>query len=197
MDNDDKIEETEVSEKSAKKGILASLRQVRFALATTIVLLSLMTISAVFVIRVWSKTETSCYEDLAMETEDAIDYLEANLRSDRTMLRVIAGLIGNADDIDSIEVGGYLANYDVNSLITQAGILLPDDELMSTKGRRSRVSSTLNFEHESLLGEHISMHAGGLDVLGGLLNGIERGIRAVYLVVELAFLAVIIVDVAP
>ena len=156
MDNDDKIEETEVSEKSAKKGILASLRQVRFALATTIVLLSLMTISAVFVVRVWSKTETSCYEDLAMETEDAIDYLEANLRSDRTMLRVIAGLIGNADDIDSIEVGGYLANYDVNSLITQAGILLPGDELMSTKGRRSRVSSTLNFEHESLLGEHIS-----------------------------------------
>ena len=94
----------EIKEEMQQNGLLTP-RQIRYAVVTGLLLLVLLGLAAAFVFRVYKMTESSCYDDLVIETEDAIDSLEANFRSDRTMLRVIAGLIGNADDIDSIEVG--------------------------------------------------------------------------------------------
>lgn len=131
-------------------------RQLRFAVATVIVLLSILGLSAAFVARVYFMTESACYEDLAVETEDAIAELEANLRSDRTMLRVMAGHIGTADDMDSIEVSGHLSNYDVNNLITQSGILLPGNVIISPGGRRSNAEGVLDYAQLEARGEHIS-----------------------------------------
>ena len=127
-----------------REGVLTP-RQQRYAIVTGILILVLLSIAAAFVYRVYLKTESSCYADLAVQTENAIDGLEANLRSDRTMLRVIAGLIGNAEDIDSIEVSGYLANYDINSMITQIGVLLPEDRVVLSKGQRSNFEGKLDF----------------------------------------------------
>ena len=131
-------------------------RQLRFAVATAIVLLSILGLSAAFVAHLYLMTESTCYEDLAVETEDAIDELEANIRSDRTLLRVIAGHIGTADDMDSIEVSGHLSNYDVNSLITQIGILLPGNVMISPGGHRSNLEGMPDYERLEILGEHIS-----------------------------------------
>ena len=141
--------------KEKKKGFHIP-RHWRYTIATAVILLSLLGLSAAFVLRVYFTTESACYDDLSTETEDAISSLEANMRSDRTMLRVIAGMIGNADDIDSIEVNGYLTNYDYNNLITQIGILLPDDEQMTSRGLRSNLKGTLSFSKESVQGEHIN-----------------------------------------
>ena len=143
--------------KPKKKGIAALFaRPMRYAVATAAVLLTLLVLSAGFVLHVYFMTESSCYEKLSTETEDALVRLESNLRSDRTMLRVIAGLIGNVDDINSIEVGGYLTNYDFNSLITQIAVLLPDDDILLSKGRRSNTDETLQFAVEFPRDEHIS-----------------------------------------
>ncbi|MBR3517710.1 MAG: hypothetical protein IKO10_15525 [Lachnospiraceae bacterium] len=68
--------------------------------------------SAFFVLRMYFITEDNCYGDLKIETEEAIAEMEANIRNDRNMLRVLSGLIANTGDMDSIEVGGYLANYE-------------------------------------------------------------------------------------
>ncbi len=142
-------------DKNSLKSLLSS-RQLHGVIATALLLICLLGISAAFVLRVYISTESSCYEQLVSETEGAVNALESNLRSDRMTLRVIAGLIGSASDIDSLEVGGYLSNYDVNSLITQIGILLPEDELMSSKSRRGIQHGELSFEEESHRGEHIS-----------------------------------------
>ena len=138
------------------KRMAIKYRQFRYAIATTIVLLCLLGVSTAFVIRTYLMTESSCFNTLAVETEDAITELESNLRSDRTMLRVIAGMVGNAGDIDSLEVSGYLTNYDYNSLITQIGVLLPDNKLMMSKGYRNNIDGSLNFDSEVRLGEHIT-----------------------------------------
>ena len=138
-----------------KKGNFKA-RQFRYVIATAIVLIALLGFSVAVVLRLYFMTESSCYDKLSVETENSITQLESNFRSDRTMLRVIAGMIGSAGDIDSLEVSGYLNNYDYNSLITQIGVLLPDDKLMSSKGFRSNVDGTLVFENESKLGEHIN-----------------------------------------
>ena len=139
-----------------KRNIFLTRRQIRYAVVTTVVLLMLLGLATAFVLRVYFMTESSCYDDLAVETEDCIADLEANLRSDRMTLRVIAGLISNADDIDSIEVSGYLANYDINSLITQIGILLPEDQFILSNGKHSKVNGSVSFNYESALREHIS-----------------------------------------
>ena len=139
-----------------EKKSLFKQRPLRYAIATTLALLSILSISVAFVVRIYFTTETSCYEDLQVETENAINDLETNFRNDRIMLRVIAGMIGNAGDVDSIEVGGFLTNYDYNSLITQIGILLPEDKLITSKGYRSNYDSELSFKAESVKGEHLS-----------------------------------------
>ena len=143
------MKEKKMTSKGKKKIFFAS-HQLRYIIATTIVLLSLFGFSTAFILRVYFMTESACYEQLAVETENAIVGLETNLRSDRTMLRVIAGLIGNANDIESLEVSGYLSNYDVNSLITQIGILLPENELLFAKGHQNNSDETLNFDLESI-----------------------------------------------
>ncbi len=148
--------EMEDSNEKKKQNRFLTTRQIRYAAATAIVLLSLLGLSAAFVIRVYFMTESSCYEDLAVTTEDAITDLETKFRSDRTTLRVMAGLIGNADDIASLEVSGYLTNYDINSMITQIGMLLPGDVLVNSKGRRTKTDGEISFEAESKQGEHIS-----------------------------------------
>ncbi len=150
-----KKNDEEIREEKKLSGLF-SARQMRYAAATTLVLLSLLGLSIAFVLRVYFMTESACYDDLAIETENAIADLEENFRSDRTMLRVIAGLIGNTNDIYSLEVNGYLANYDVNSMITQTGILLPENEMITSKGRQTNADGLLSFEQESTQGEHIS-----------------------------------------
>ena len=154
-ENKRKGKKTATEDNTDKKDRTVS-RHLRFALATAVVLLSILGISAAFMTRVYLNTESACYEDLAVETEDAIAELEANIRSDRTMLRIIAGHIGSADDLDSIEVSGHLSNYDVNSLITQSGILLPENVIVSPGGRRSNAEGVLDYAQLEARGEHIS-----------------------------------------
>ena len=49
--------------------------------------------------------------------------------------------------------------------------------------------------HADLLEFDIVLHAGGLDILGGLLDGIERGVGTIDAMGELAFLRIIIIDI--
>ena len=146
-----------------KKTSVFSSRPVRYGLATAAVIITLLVISTLFILRIYFRTETECYDHLLVETEEAINGLESNLRSDRMTLRIIAGLIGNAGDMNSLEVGGYLSTYDLNSLITLIGVLLPDDECLQGNGHKASVSGELSFEYESVLGEHLSeLEPGGV-----------------------------------
>lgn len=148
------VEIKEPKNKHGHTGVFSS-RQIQYALVTALLIICLIGIAAVFVVRVYLLTETSCYDDLAVETQDSIDVLESNLRNDRMMLRVIAGFIGNSSDIDSIEVGGYLTNYDYNSLITQICVLKPDSSIRTSRGRQNYAKWALDFDEELALGEHI------------------------------------------
>ncbi len=153
--NEPTRDENENLSKQKKKSVFSSM-PVRYGLAAALVVLSLLVISSMIIVQLYFHTETECYEKLVVETEKAIDGLESNFRSDRMTLRIIAGLIGNAGDMNSLEVGGYLSTYDLNSLITQIGILLPEDECLTGNGHKASVSGELSFDRESLLGEHLS-----------------------------------------
>ena len=51
--------------------------------------------------------------------------------------------------------------------------------------------------HTYLSELHVTLHSGGLDVLGGLSDGIERGVGTVYPVRESPLLAVVVINPVP
>ena len=130
-------------------------RQIRYLLATIVVLMSLVVLVLVFAFWMYKITENSCYVDLKSETETAISTLETSLRNDRRMLRVIAGQIRNEEELESLETSGYLSNYDINNQVTQIYMLLPDNELIASKGRRPNPDGELDFKSEEALKDHI------------------------------------------
>lgn len=154
--SEDKDTKNESNSDIKKKTGFVTNRPMRYAVATAVVLVSLLILSLTFVYRVYLMTESSCFDDLAVETENAITEFESNLRSDRMTLRVLAGLMGNAGDLDSLEVSGYLSYYEINSMVTRIGVLLPENTIISSKGRRSNDDNSMDFKQISLQGEHIS-----------------------------------------
>ncbi|WP_049962814.1 diguanylate cyclase [Ruminococcus sp. HUN007] len=142
-------------EKRSLKSILLP-RQFSYLIGTATVLASLLVLSLWFAYWMYSVTQRSCYDDLKLETRDAVSALESNLRNDRRMLRVIAGLIKDSEDMESLDLNGYLSNYDINSQVTQIYMLLPGDELISSKGRRNNIDKELDFEKQVNLKDHIS-----------------------------------------
>ena len=143
-------------ETERKKRINLSTSQIRFAVATALVVVAMVVMSVGFILRVYFMTESKCYEDLHAGTEKAIAELESTYRNNRTVLRIIAGNIAQEDDLESLKVISYLSTYDVNSLISQAGILLPDNQVIQAQGRKVNMNGMLDFAEETARNEHIS-----------------------------------------
>ena len=146
-----------------------SASQKRYAMATAIVVVSLVVLSTFFILHIYFLTESKCYEDLADETAMAVEELEHNFRSDRIMLRMIANMISQSPDLDSIEVSSYLSTYDVNNLISQIGVLLPDNRLILVTGHNSNAEGIADFAVEAARGEHISTLQPAASKPGGMV----------------------------
>lgn len=131
--------------------------QRRSLVATVILMVMIAVCSAVYVWNIKNITEQQSYTELADSTEKAIDEIESHLRADRTMLRMIAHVIEDSgESLRSLDVSRYLNIYDVNSLISQVGILLPDNTVIPVSGQELDASGILDFEKINEIGEHIS-----------------------------------------
>ena len=130
-------------------------RQFRYLIGTVVVIASLLGMALGFGYWMYSITENSCYVRLKSETQGAVSAFETKLRNDRTMLRIIASQIQNEEDLESLETNGYLANYNINSQVTQIYMLLPNNDLIAAKGRRSNFDDELDFNSEDALKDHI------------------------------------------
>ena len=62
--------------KENKKRAVLTARQFRFAIATVVVFIVMSGLSIGFIMNIYHMTEMRCYEELAAETENAIDELE-------------------------------------------------------------------------------------------------------------------------
>ena len=123
----------------------------------TILLLMVVVLLSVFAtMQLFNQAERKCYEDLAANTHDAIETFDANVRSDRMTLRLLAGLIAEEDTLESISVSRYLTIYDVNSQLGSSGILLPDNSTLTSAGHLMGVSDIMDFKEELTGGEHLT-----------------------------------------
>ena len=82
--------------------------------------------------------------------------LEANFRNDRMNLRMLASVVAEQDTLTSLNVSKYMNVYDVNSLISNIGILTPENTCIQLKGKEVSADNAMDYQREVLLGEHIS-----------------------------------------
>ena len=136
------------------KKIISYLRS--SGIAATLTLIFLMTIvSVVFALRINWVTEQKCYSELTASTAEARSGLESNFRSDKVTLRMLAKMLAEDEDLRAIESGGMLTVYDVNSLISELGILTPENEILRFRGYTVDADGIMDFWEEVEYGEHI------------------------------------------
>ncbi|MBR0483273.1 MAG: GGDEF domain-containing protein [Oscillospiraceae bacterium] len=124
--------------------------------ATILLFFSIIFLLLSFVWEVEHITRQQCYSDLSLSTKEAMQDLEANFRNDRMNLRMLASVVAEQDSLTSIDVSTYLNVYDVNSLISNIGILTPENNCIQLKGKEVSADGVMNYQSEVLLGEHIS-----------------------------------------
>lgn len=124
--------------------------------ATLILIFCVSVISLIFAFRINRVTEQKCYNELTESTVEAKTMLESNFRSDRVTLRMLAKMLSEDSQFDNLETGGMLAVYDVNSLISEVGVLTPENEIIRFRGITLSADGVMDYETEAEKGEHIS-----------------------------------------
>ena len=130
------------------------------SLFATIILSGILVVSSLFfALFIERNFEEQCYLALAEKTEYGIGVFEANLRRDRTQLRMVARAVSEAlaegEQIHSLQTAQYLAIYDANSNLSEAGVLFPDGSILLVSGEYLDGSPYFQFEELAAKGEHI------------------------------------------
>ena len=125
-------------------------------LATIILILSVVALLIGYVWRVNVLTRRQCYTELSVATREATEELENNFRNDRVNLRMLASVIAEEGSLDYLKISNYLSIYNVNSLISNVGILTPENTCIQLRGAEISADGIMNYSEEILRGEHIS-----------------------------------------
>lgn len=125
-------------------------------IATVVLFVLVLVFLLSFVWEVEHITRQQCYSDLSASTKEAMQDMEANFRNDRMNLRILASVVAEQESLTSLDVSKYLNVYDVNSLISNIGILTPENTCIQLKGKEVSAGNAMDYQREVLLGEHIS-----------------------------------------
>lgn len=124
--------------------------------ATMLLLVYVGVISLVYTLFINNISTENCYSDLSAGTKEACHTIENNFRNDRSSLRLLSRVIAQESNMYSNEVNNYMTTYDVNTLISNIAILMPNNEIVQSRGQNSSSEGIMDYATESALGEHIS-----------------------------------------
>ena len=127
------------------------------AMAVTVVLILLMG-GGSFIVTNWinKMEEKSSFDRLYEETGKLAQNIEAYVKNDREQLEMIAAVIAGYQDLESPRLWRILDSYTTVGMMSQLGILLPNDTVLTKGGQRFDAKGTLSFEKEAALGSHIT-----------------------------------------
>ncbi|MCR5032350.1 MAG: sensor domain-containing diguanylate cyclase [Lachnospiraceae bacterium] len=123
-------------------------------IATGILFMATVIVSILFLYATVRYVQRDCYERLTSTTKSVITELEYNMRNERMMLRMLAGIIAEQEQISSRESRRYMAVYESNSSISHIGLLLPNSLLSTVDFEDKEVSDCIDFALEAGKGEH-------------------------------------------
>ena len=100
--------------------------------------------------------EQRCFERLDEETGNLCRDIEAQIRSDREQLEMLAALAVGYENLECQALWEILDSYGEIGMMSRVEILMPDDTVITSGGKRLDVQGQLSFEREAALGAHIS-----------------------------------------
>ena len=100
--------------------------------------------------------EDDCFDNLHDAVETLSNDINACIERDRSILRTIANIIAEYDELDPARIKSLLASYDSQSMLSQLGVLFPDNTVLLEDGTSINADGILSFSDEAALGEHIT-----------------------------------------
>lgn len=100
--------------------------------------------------------EQRCFERLDEEADKLRRDIETQIRSDREQLEILAALAVGYENLDYQALWEILDSYGAIGLMSRVEILMPDDTVITSGGKRLDAKGQLSFEKEAALGAHIS-----------------------------------------
>ena len=125
-------------------------------LITLLVMVILLSMSAVLSKKISSIEEQICWDTLRDAADEIALDIVAKVSSDREMLKSIADIIAAQNSIDSPETKKIIDGFRPSSMTSYIALLLPGDKVMISEEPPIDCSGLLSFEKEAALGEHIS-----------------------------------------
>ena len=119
---------------------------------TSIILLC--SIFAVMMFEIFTREEKNCYETLRVQTEIFKDDIEEQIRYDRETLALVANLASELYEKNA-DFSLVFDSYKTTGLISNVGILQPDNTFVTQKGILD-FNGMLSFSEEAARGEYIS-----------------------------------------
>lgn len=100
--------------------------------------------------------EQKCFERLDEETDNLCRNIEIQMHNDREQLEILAALAVGYENLESHALWDILDSYGAIGMMSRIEILMPDDTVITSGGKRLDVQGTLSFEKEAALGAHVS-----------------------------------------
>lgn len=127
------------------------------SLVVTVILILLM-VAASFVITGWisREEEERSFTRLRQEAGQVAGRIEEMTETDRAQLEEIATVVARYGDFMDAQMWDLLDSYVAPGMISRLELLLPDDTLLATGGRREETGGQISFAEEAAQGEHIS-----------------------------------------
>lgn len=119
-----------------------------------VAVLLLVGIFATMVTEIYAREEAECYEDLHIQTKQFKDDIEQQIASDREMLSLVANLAAELYQSEQ-EMNLVFDSYEPTGLISNVGILQPNNTFMTKKGLLD-FTGRLSFVDEVKKGQYIS-----------------------------------------
>lgn len=123
---------------------------------TILVILMLSLATFLSVSRINKMEEEFCLDTLHEEAWELSRDIETHVRNDIIQLKVIANIIAGYDEVDSEEVRKLLNTYESQGMMSDLGVLLPDNSVLLSDGSKIEAGDKLSFETEAAQGVHIS-----------------------------------------
>lgn len=137
-----------------KKGIFVN--KSHKIIITLLVMLALVAMSIVAAFQISKLGEQRCWDTLYQSIDQVDAEITEHIHSDQELLESISTIIAAGDSLTSPDTQQIIDEFLPNTMISNIGLLLPDDQVMLPHERKQDASGILSFAEESALGKHVS-----------------------------------------
>ncbi len=124
--------------------------------ATAILFVAVALLSVLFVNLTMHHAKQECYGRLVGTTGQIVHELEYNMRNNRAMLRMLAEILAEEEDLTAEKARKILSIYETNSAACHIGIVMPEGNVTTVDNGGFETACYIDYPTECEKGEHVS-----------------------------------------